>query len=371
MTVSTTQLIPKKRVGPTLTSAQKKFSNLKSKIKKLQDQQKDLQNELDSCLQFYHDKIRPLNDIWLRAIKEKINISYQFYKSTKALPKSELNELKELVLDDLSSIFDVMDANDFPVELKEIFTELSGTDYEDMISADMEFAKSCMKQMFNQFGVDVDLSELDANKSQDENMRNIFRSLENAVNDQKNIDKKPQKKTKKQQEFELKKQAFEESQKKSMSNIYKDLARVLHPDLEQDSNQRIWKEGLMKRLTTAYKNKDLYELLSLETEWLNYSEGKIENQGVDQLEVYNAILNDQVEALQASLDMIPMHPKYAPMQQCFTYGFMGLEYLKNKQKNFECEIQNLQNIVSRLKTNDKEVVKFFKSEIKERRSMPF
>ncbi len=55
--------------------------------------------------------------------------------------------------------------------------------------------------------------------------------------------------------------------KRNLKSLYKQLAKVLHPDLETDPESKLQKEEWMKRLTSAHALGDLRELLSIEFEW--------------------------------------------------------------------------------------------------------
>jgi hypothetical protein len=62
--------------------------------------------------------------------------------------------------------------------------------------------------------------------------------------------------------------AAEEFRKRSIAKLYKQLARVLHPDLEQDRGLQSEKVQLMQELTEAYRQNDLHTLLRLELQWI-------------------------------------------------------------------------------------------------------
>ena len=51
----------------------------------------------------------------------------------------------------------------------------------------------------------------------------------------------------------------EQLRNKSITSIYKQLAKVLHPDLEPDAERKQAKGTLMQELTAAYRNNDLHE----------------------------------------------------------------------------------------------------------------
>ncbi|MBC7867390.1 MAG: hypothetical protein H7X88_07640, partial [Gloeobacteraceae cyanobacterium ES-bin-316] len=55
--------------------------------------------------------------------------------------------------------------------------------------------------------------------------------------------------------------SIDEVEKKSISELYKELAKMIHPDLEQDEAVRHSKEQLMKELTAAKEKEDVHAML--------------------------------------------------------------------------------------------------------------
>jgi paraquat-inducible protein B len=153
-------------------------------------------------------------------------------------------------------------------------------------------------------------------------------------------------------------------QSKSLQTIYKQLVRVLHPDLERDSQKRTWKEELMKKLTVAYENNDLFSLLTIEMEWMNASAEKIRSQNDTDLKIYNAILKDQIQELQVSIDMLFMHPRNLPIQKFYRNGFNGIASLKKKAIDLKKLIQEIQETMPRLQTKQAKTI--FKEIIQQR-----
>jgi hypothetical protein len=107
--------------------------------------------------------------------------------------------------------------------------------------------------------------------------------------------------------------AAEEFRRQSVAKIYKQLARVLHPDLERDSARQKQKVELMQELTVAFRQNDLHTLLRLEMEWIENEGGDIEHLTNEKLAVYNQVLAGQVEGLDRRLQDMPLHQRYRPV----------------------------------------------------------
>lgn len=349
-----------KKEKPILTSHQKAFNRLIKRVEELQIKQEATSHEVNLALQFYYDTIKPDEALLSQALIERIKIAYQFYKNSKELSKNERKLFKMWLADEVGQVCNMNDPSKMPDEIKKIFKELNGVDYKESLAQEME---GLQERIQNEFGMDVDLSDVDLQGTQEDIMRNIFFKMgQTASNHQQSFRETP--KTKKQLEKESKKQAIEEMQSKSLHTIYKQLVRVLHPDLEQDSQKRAWKEELMKKLTTAYENNDLYSLLTIEMEWMNFSVGKIQSQNDEDLKIYNAILKDQIQELQVNIEMLIMHPRNVAIQRFYQDGFDGVSSLKTKAIELKKLIQETQEIIARLQTPQAKTI--FKEIIQER-----
>ncbi|MBC7715124.1 MAG: hypothetical protein H7177_17395 [Rhizobacter sp.] len=84
-----------------------------------------------------------------------------------------------------------------------------------------------------------------------------------------------------------------------IKTLFRQLAKAFHPDREQEEHLKEEKTALMKKITAAYENQDLYGLLKLEKEHLaprEFSEDKIElyikhiNDRLKELKFYEATL---------------------------------------------------------------------------------
>lgn len=340
--------------GPALSSEQKTFNRLRKKIESLQRAQERRIQELNECLLFYFNTIQPAEKAFQSALIERFKVAYQFYKTQRCFSWDEQEALKELLLDDIDEI-DMLSCGEDSAEIKRIYEELGGADYDEAISIEFGHIKDEMKGMLKEFGIDMDLSNINLTDSQDEVLRKLFESvdpdiLENGLHAQ----ERP--KTKKQIEKELKQRQVKEMQKKGVNAVYKQLAKAFHPDLEHDDAQKAHKEELMKRLTTAYENNDLYALLALEMEWMNGSKNADRLINDAQLKTYNAVLKDQVKALQESIDMLILHHKYFPIHRFHEDFFGGMFAMKIAYSDLKADINTLQSLAKRLKTSEAETI---------------
>ncbi len=91
----------------------------------------------------------------------------------------------------------------------------------------------------------------------------------------------------------------------SITELYKSLAKQLHPDLETDTTLKLIKEKLMQELGAARENKDLMQMLVIQNKALPYLKNKssIIDIGLDKLKNFNAILAQKKAALNNQIKM--------------------------------------------------------------------
>jgi hypothetical protein len=222
----------------------------------------------------------------------------------------ELKDLTKELLDEISRA----EKGLTDADLREIYSALHGVGYADDEQKTLEGIKATLAKMFAEAGVEPDFSELESAASEAEFMARAEELIARA-------------RSQKQADAEAARcvehgrhgtegedlRAAEELRKRSIANIYKQLARVLHPDLERDSERQKQKVQLMQELTEAYRQNDLHTLLRLEMEWIENEGGDIQRLTEEKLAVYNEVLAGQVEGLERRLSALVFHPRYRPV----------------------------------------------------------
>ena len=260
-------------------------------------------------------------------------------------------------------------ANEEPdEELKKVFEALEGIKYEDAEKQDLENMKDEMNAMFEQLGFKMNFDDLHQNMSEEEMGRKMkemeeqfFQQAQNFTNRQTS-----RKKTKKQLEKEERERQAAEIKNKSVSRIYKQLAKALHPDLEPDAGQKARKEALMKELTVAYENNDLHTLLRLELEWIQKEETNLDQLTDEKLSIYNEVLKEQAAELESEAYMQLEHPRYQPLLRFVMFPLqLRTLNLQREKKNLAEVLKSLQKTIARLEGESalqevKEVIGYFK-----------
>lgn len=117
-------------------------------------------------------------------------------------------------------------------------------------------------------------------------------------------------KTRKQIENEALAIKIKEAKSKSINTIYRQLAKILHPDLEQDEVLKSEKAKVMQDVTQAYQEKNLPALLRLELTWIN-KEKLLDIHTDDNLLAYHELLKEQIERLEAEKNDLTQSPIHA------------------------------------------------------------
>ena len=81
---------------------------------------------------------------------------------------------------------------------------------------------------------------------------------------------------------------------------------TLHPDREADPAERERKTELMKKVTVAYGNRDLLQLLELQLAVEQIDQGKLNNIAEDSLKHYNKVLRNQLDELREEVVLMEM-----------------------------------------------------------------
>ncbi|OLY90794.1 hypothetical protein SAMN05444008_12321 [Cnuella takakiae] len=117
--------------------------------------------------------------------------------------------------------------------------------------------------------------------------------------------------------------------------LYKELAKKIHPDLEQDEAKKEWKHQLMQQLTEARKNKDLYTLLRIKAQ-LEESAAET-NWPLQQLQRFNKLLQQKLDALKRS----QLHTLAGRMMRQGLDGFAG----GDAEKDIHREMRELKKTI--------------------------
>ncbi|OQP66149.1 hypothetical protein [Niastella populi] len=286
-----------------LSKEQQSFNRLVKRIEKLQQQILDETNKLEQLNRLYMKEIFP-NVLELGKLKIRVCHLLHKKRSEIKLSAAQSQKLDDILLDFLDDAFSVIEPDD---ATKELYSQYSDTTYEEELSSQEAAMKEDFTDMlYGRFGIRLDPSLLTENMDREKIEAELNKQWE-----QKEKGKKEKRKSKKQQEKEQLEQQKEALKNKSLRSVYVALAKILHPDMEQDEALKIEKEEMMKKVTVAYENRDMIQLLQLEMQWIKNHDESLNSMEGAALNAYILLLKDQVKELEAELDMLYLNPAFS------------------------------------------------------------
>lgn len=338
-------------------------------IKKVENLQRDVvtyTRQLEDTMTYYVKQVMPISEKKRAVEKTLLSLFNDFLHRPKFLRLREKKILKNIMRSILNpflnSNFQEPDA-----DIKKIFQAVYGRSYEEVKAEEFEGLKMDMKTMFNNMGVEMDMDPFKHNMSEEDMARYVHEMKEKMRMQVKDARLNSTDATKHESKRQLKERLAEEARNKSISSIYKTLAKTLHPDLERDESKRGPKEELMKQVTAAYQNKDLHTLLKLELNVLHNEEQHTDKLSNEKIIAYNDLLREQIEELQTQISMLPEHPKYQLLLQFVNYPEELFHLnLRNKIIELKDDTASMRESLHALQSgNEKEIEKVLRTILKQ------
>lgn len=321
-----------------LTRQQKKFGQLLKQVEKLRARQQRITTTWKRFLATYLERVHPEEQRQHNLRKDVVRqLATHFHNPGKLGPRQR-DALAELIEDQLEVILDHEPELTDPelLALIEHFKKreaaartANGEDEED--DGDIDGLPSFVSELIRDSGLDPagfrgDMSpdeiEQEIERQMMEDIGNDDFEMEDFTTPQSSKPKSKGKSKGKTADPRVQAEQVEAARKRTLSVIYKQLAKVLHPDLESDPVKREQKHHLMQELTTAYKQGDLHTLLRLELAWIHHEEDDLERLTNEKIKIYIELLNKQVADLRQEVAAIPYLPHFATVGR-FANPFTG------------------------------------------------
>ncbi len=333
----------------TLSKNQQAFNRLTQKIEKLQKEIAKKKAQFDLSLKMYAAELYPVQMRLLESRYKLINVLWQIYKNNK-LSKTNQRHLKSILQHHLQQYFEQTETEPDSI-MQDIFSELEGISYAKMMQQEKEIATAEMEKMFESLDVDMEGVDIDDEAAMAEKIAAAKEKLaaqQEEENEWYRQQKNKKNKTAKQVEAEKMQRAVDEMKQKNISTIYRQLAKLFHPDLEQDEERKLEKEILMKALTAAYEAKNLHALLTLELKWIHNENDHLESLTEEKLTIYLTILKEQAQDLEVEKLSIFQQPQYVVLAQQFGFGMQQfpVETLRREVKNAKSIVQNFESDIA-------------------------
>jgi hypothetical protein len=291
-------LILTQKTGKELSKQQKKFNDSVKKINDLKQKIERDTQQLKTIMGRVHADIVPLQQKHNNTMGDLVLVFDKHYSDT-FFKKKEKEKMADFITNTAYELLEELDRED----LKQVYEKYAEESYDETNaqaeSATAEMMKNLMGLMF---GVDIDD---DADLSDPAKAREYMAQKMAEKQAEFEAKKANKKKTAKQLEREEKAKEETKNVSKAARTIYTDLVKAFHPDREPDENERARKTEIMKQVTEAYGNDDLFELLRLKIE-LQGADIEAITMAEDQLKYYNKILKDQIQELEQTHWQIQM-----------------------------------------------------------------
>ncbi len=132
----------------------------------------------------------------------------------------------------------------------------------------------------------------------------------------------------------------------SIAELYKALAKQLHPDLEKDDTTREIKVKLMQELSEAKINKDLFAMLRIQQKAAAYLHADITQKifSIEKLKAYNKVLADKIKKYKMQLGQSILNDYYKDKN-----GFLQSKKPNDFEKMLDKQVKQIKNIRNQLK----------------------
>ncbi len=298
-----------------ISKAQRAFKRLVTRIENLRKQIGEKSARLTECLEFYGAEIRPLEVALADERKAIVRLLMPFLKGPSLGRKQGKAMLRKLIRAQLIEITEALgELTD--EDLRAAVAAVEGKSLDEIEGEGFEEMMSHLDDILGEMGVEADLSKFSPDMSNAE-LAAEMAELRARIDARKANagERKERPKNRRELEREAREQAAEELRKRDVGGLYRQLAKLLHPDLEQDPALRAEKEVAMKELTTAYKNSDLHGMLRLEVAWITREQSDASRLTDQKLAIYNQVLKEQVSELESQLEEVAAHPRYQPLMK--------------------------------------------------------
>ena len=333
-----------------LSKNQQLFNKYTKRIENLEKEIISEEEKLTRLLNYHSQNLKPL----VKSNAElKITLAMQIAKGTDNIKfsRKQKEDIKDVILALCNDAFMEIVPSE---EQEKFYNRWTETSYKEELKMEEEAAKDILSEMMgNMFGMDIDMNEFDDTPEGYARMQ--AKMKEEFEKTQKKGKNTQGKKTKKQLEKEEKAKAEESVKNKSIRSIYIALAKILHPDTETDIKLKAEKEEIMKKVTSAYEQKDLTTLLKLEMEWVCKEKNHLKKLTEEKLNIYVSALKQQVQELEQEKFSLYVHPRYQSISDIARYSekiaikhihLKMQEQIKTKKDfiNIELKLKNLIHI---------------------------
>jgi hypothetical protein len=288
-----------------LTPAQKKFNTL---IDRINRQRKRL-TEWQEIMPIYQEEVlrtfQPLRDSYAGFQAQMVELLDSHWVNNR-FSRLQKQKVSHIISDICVELINDHGRDD----LKPIANRHSDIDFDDQQEQMKAMSGDVLRAMLeSEFGIDPGDIELDMDDPYGtaEKLGNILEEQQRQAEDQ----RPRRKKTARQLAREQREKEEESKISQSIRAVYRQLVGALHPDRETDPEEHQRKTDLMQKVTVAYKNRNLLQLLELQLTVEQIDQNAINSINEDRLNHFNKILQRQSLELKQEIEEVELHMKAA------------------------------------------------------------
>lgn len=303
----------------TLNPNQKKYFKLLEDIEHLKKEKEDRFAFYLGMVDKFHDHILPIQKNNALLFKKlAINLD-------KCSQKFKFSRQVNYQVEELIPFFVEKYKEHFP-EDEEIKSLLAKWHIEPKFNQAIEndFQKFIFKAAFkNKYDIDIDEEDVAMDLNNPENAKEFFAKYSEKIKEKETENKnkwESRKKTKK----ELQHEETEKKDNRNIREIYIGLAKILHPDKATSQEELARNEEVMKLVAQAYENKDIVALISLECQYLQYTENEILNIETKKIKSLINALTEQKKQLATEVERVTDHPSFNTIRDFIPFNSTNL-----------------------------------------------
>jgi hypothetical protein len=319
-----------------LSKEQKQFNRLNSQILKEKELLLNWQNKITEFKIIYARELAPLQDLHDKSRAQIVYLFDEIYDD-KSFTKTERKKMLYII----EEIAQGLAADD--EKIKAIYNKRGSNNFDEEQAFMNENAINYMKSAVSK-DFDINLDDIELNKPEDF-IKEFEKQMQEKISAAEELNKPNRKKSAKAREKEAKiaKETQEVSQ--SIKEIYRQLAKTLHPDREADPDERVRKTELMQKINIAYNKNDLLTLLQMQLELEQIDQDSINSIGIEKVKHYNTVLKKQLQEIKQEIfftcDRFQMEFDI-PMFEIMPYPDWIVSQLKKDIKEMTREVKQIQ-----------------------------
>ena len=255
-TTSSSSEVVLSKTASNISKAKTNFLKALEKNKKLKERRDFLKAILDDSL-ILIQKEMPIAEAQLAnaLLEELLHLDKAFNNRLFKFTKKRKEAFSDLIFDKAGVLLNEYNKT----EANTYFDKYKPEHFDEMMGDMKEEVRDQFKTMF---GVDIDPEDF---MGDDIDMEKMFEKYGDTLEQMKNGGKRKsnRKQSKKQTEAEERRKADEKLLDADMQLLFRQLAIKLHPDKEPDEALKLEKEEMMKKVSAAREDQDIYELLRI------------------------------------------------------------------------------------------------------------